>query len=81
MTEPLVYTVEEAAKFCRVGRSAMYAAVRRGEIPGVIRVGRVIRISRHQLEAMLGLQDDESPVDGRAPAQDTARTRRDVAPG
>jgi excisionase family DNA binding protein len=49
---PVVLTVEEAAKELRIGRSAAYAAVRRGELP-VIRVGRILRVPRHRLEALL----------------------------
>lgn len=50
-----VLTVEEAARELRIGRSAAYDAVRRGEIPAV-RIGRSIRVPRHQLEAMLDLE-------------------------
>ncbi len=49
---PDVYTVEEAAVLLRIGRSAAYAAVRRGELPSV-RLGRSIRVPRHSLEALL----------------------------
>lgn len=49
---PAVLTVEEAAKELRIGRSAAYAAVRRGELP-VIRVGRILRVPRRRLEALL----------------------------
>lgn len=55
---PLTLTVEEAAEVLRLGRSSMYAAIRANEIPGVIRIGRTIRISRHSLEQLL-----EPPVE------------------
>ncbi len=37
-----VYTVEETARLLRIGRSAAYEAVRRGEIPA-LRFGRRLR--------------------------------------
>jgi excisionase family DNA binding protein len=52
MTEPLVYTVEEAARLLGIGRTAAYEAARRGELPAV-RVGRSVRVPRHRLEALL----------------------------
>lgn len=77
---PAVLTVEEAAATLRIGRSAAYDAIRRGELPA-IRVGRILRVPRHRLEQMLGIQEDDEPVgnglevttltagvgDGRAP--------------
>ncbi len=46
---PEVLTVEEAAAFLRVNRKTFYEAVRLGSVPGVIRLGRVIRISKSAL--------------------------------
>ena len=40
-----VLTVDEAARFLRTGRNAIYDAIRRGEIP-YRRIGRSIRLSR-----------------------------------
>ena len=39
-------TVDELAAFLRVDRKTAYAAIRAGEIPGVKRLGRVIRVYR-----------------------------------
>ena len=50
---PDVLTVEEAARLLRIGRTAAYDAARRGELP-TIRVGRLLRVPRHRLQAMLG---------------------------
>ena len=55
---PPTLTVEECAEVLRLGRSAMYAAVRAGEVPGVIRIGRTIRISRAALERWLGVPNE-----------------------
>ncbi len=59
-SEPLVLTVEEAAKILRIGRTAAYEAARRGDLP-VIRVGRSLRVPRHRLAQMLG-HDSEATV-------------------
>ena len=50
--EPDVLTVEEARKRLRLGRSAMYAAIKRREIP-VLRIGRRILVPRVALEKLL----------------------------
>jgi excisionase family DNA binding protein len=42
-------TVDEAAELLRVNRKSLYQAIERGEIPGVIRIGRTIRIRRSAL--------------------------------
>jgi excisionase family DNA binding protein len=55
----LVLTVEEAARELRIGRSAAYEAVRRGELPAV-RIGRSLRVPRHCLEALLDPKDTNS---------------------
>lgn len=44
--ESLVMTPEELADMLRVNRKTAYAAIARGDVPGVRRVGRAIRISR-----------------------------------
>ena len=41
-----ILTVNELAALLRVERKTVYAAITRGDIPGVRRVGRSIRISR-----------------------------------
>jgi excisionase family DNA binding protein len=42
---PSVLTVPETAKLLRTSTFAVYEAVKRNEIPGLIRVGRCIRFS------------------------------------
>jgi excisionase family DNA binding protein len=55
-------TVEEAADFLRVNRKTLYEAVRLGTIPGVVRIGRNIRINR---SALLGwVQGNGGPALG-----------------
>jgi excisionase family DNA binding protein len=53
---PLLLTVPELAEVLRVGRRAAYEAVARGDVPGVIRVGRALRISRAAVEAWIGAE-------------------------
>ena len=48
-TLPPVLTVDEAARLLRVNRKTLYDAVRAGEVPGVVRLGRSIRIGRDAL--------------------------------
>lgn len=45
--------VDEAAAMAGIGRNAFYAAVKDGAIPGVLRIGRSIRISRKAFLAWL----------------------------
>ena len=42
-------TVDEAAAFLRVNRKTLYEAVRLRQVPGVVQLGRSIRISRDAL--------------------------------
>lgn len=56
---PQVLTVDEVAAFLRIGRSAAYEAVRRGEIPA-IRVGRRLRVPRDRLLQELLLEQREA---------------------
>jgi excisionase family DNA binding protein len=60
-SEPLTLTVEEAAARLRIGRASAYAAARRGDLPGVFRIGRRLLVSKRALEAALD----------RWPGQDT----------
>lgn len=48
-----ILTIDELAQLLRVDRKTAYAAVRRGEIPGVRRLGRAIRVSRDAVLAWL----------------------------
>jgi len=51
---PPVLTVEEAAKLLRIGRTAAYRAARSGAMPGVVRIGRTLRVSRDAVLDWLG---------------------------
>ena len=49
---PEMLDVDEVAAILRIGRFAVYDAVKRGQIPG-IKIGRALRIPREQLRAVL----------------------------
>ena len=59
--EPALLTVEEVAQYLRTSPAAIYHRVERGQLPGVVRVGRRVLIKRAVLERAL----DES-ISGRA---------------
>jgi len=46
---PSLLTIDEAATFLRVNRKTLYQAIFAGEIPGVVRLGRTIRLGRDAL--------------------------------
>ena len=76
MTEPAVYTVEEAAERLRIGRTLAYELARRGELP-VVRLGRTLRVPRHALEQMLtAAAADPSQTNG---AGETAPQEKEVS--
>lgn len=66
-TDRLTLTVEEACRLLGVGRTVGYELARRGELPGVLRLGRRLVVSRPALEQALGLQrptpTDSAPED------------------
>jgi excisionase family DNA binding protein len=62
---PQVLTVEEVADLMRVDRKTAYAAIAEGEVPGVRRIGRCIRVSRDVLLRWLE-QGETKPTRGRA---------------
>jgi excisionase family DNA binding protein len=53
---PAMLTVDEAAVFFRVNRKTLYEAIEHKLVPGVIRLGKTIRISRDALMAFLSGQ-------------------------
>lgn len=55
-------TTEEVAALLRVNRKSVYAAVLRGDLPGVHRVGRKLRFSR---DAVLAWLVDSDKARGR----------------
>ena len=56
---PILLTVPETARLLRISRNLAYELVARGELPAV-RLGRVIRIPRSELDDWLGRAAAES---------------------
>jgi excisionase family DNA binding protein len=46
---PEFLTVDEAAHLLRVNRKTLYEAIRLGQVPGVARLGRILRLRRDML--------------------------------
>lgn len=55
---PPLLTVEQAIRLTQLGRSTVYEALRRGDLPSV-RIGRRILIPRRSLMRRLGLDESE----------------------
>lgn len=77
-------TIEEAAELLGISRGLAYEAARRNELPGVLRVGRRILISKPALHAALGLTAagaDPSQTNGAGvqPAPERSATNERVA--
>ena len=66
-TDRLTLSIEEACRLYGIGRTLGYDLARRGELPGVIRLGRRLLVSRPALEKALGL-DAPEPTDPDAEA-------------
>ncbi|MDQ3640015.1 MAG: helix-turn-helix domain-containing protein [Actinomycetota bacterium] len=67
---PALYTVEEAARLMRVGRTKAYAMTREWRATGgasglpVVDFGNVLRVPRHALEQILGVELGDVSVGG-----------------
>jgi excisionase family DNA binding protein len=57
-----VLTVDEAAVLLRVSRFTLYAEIKRGRIPGVVRIGRTIRLSAGALAAWFEGKPEGKPA-------------------
>jgi excisionase family DNA binding protein len=68
-------TVEEAGRWCGLGRSAAYEAVRRGELP-VLHFGRSLRVPTARLRVMLGIDPEPIHDETTAPVVSIRQGRR-----
>ena len=50
---PEYLKVEEAAQLMRISRAKAYEMAQDGSLPGVVRIGRAVRVSRRRLIAWL----------------------------
>lgn len=64
---PLMLRAEEAARLSGLGRSKFLELVYAGEVPGVVRFGRALRINRRMLEQWLD-QRSAAATRGHGPA-------------
>ena len=62
---PQFLTVDEVASLLRTSRKAIYAMVERGQVPGVIRVGRRLLFRRDVLVDWLDQKSAPSPKESR----------------
>jgi excisionase family DNA binding protein len=81
VSQRLTYTVAEAAQLLGVSRGVAYEAARTGELPGVIRLGRRLLVSRARLMAALGEQPQSLNGNHSAGAEPVADTSANGAPG
>ena len=59
-------SVEEAAEALGIGRNTAYKLARKGQLPGVIELGKRMVVSRAVLERVLGEKLDTVRGDGAA---------------
>lgn len=62
---PRVLTPEDLAKVLRVRRRSVYEAISRGDIPGVRRIGRKVRIDRDSVLAWMADGHGRAPRSSR----------------
>jgi excisionase family DNA binding protein len=48
--EPQLLHVDEAARVLQIGRTKAYAMVSDGTFPGLVRIGRSVRVNRRALD-------------------------------
>ena len=51
--EPALLSIEEAARLLNIGRTRAYEMAHTGTLPGVIFIGRSVRVSPKRLEAWI----------------------------
>ena len=59
--QPECMRADELAKFLGVNRKTVYEAVRLKQVPGVVRLGKAIRIGRAALRAWISRPSPTSP--------------------
>jgi excisionase family DNA binding protein len=62
---PLFLTVAEAAELLRVNRKTLYEAIRLGQVPGVARLGKTLRIRRAALVEWTASKGRDSALGSR----------------
>ena len=67
MDERKTLTVVEAANILGISRNTAYELARQGKLPGALRLGRRVLVSRRALEAFLEGKGDADGAAGRSP--------------
>ena len=67
--EPLLLRPTEVARLLAVSRSKLYELISADAIPGVIRIGSSIRVSRRALETWIASETGEPQDDSSARAR------------
>lgn len=64
MTVPELLSIEQTAQLLKIGRSRAYSMAAAGQLPGVIRIGRSLRVSRERLAAWIeeGVAANDRPA-------------------
>jgi len=60
--EPALLSIEEAARLLNIGRTRAYEMASAGTLPGVVHIGRSVRVSRKRLEAWIDEQSGAVPA-------------------
>ena len=63
--EPVLLTPDEVASLLRTSRKAIYCMNDRGQLPGVIRIGRRLRFRKRELVDYLDRKCCPSPKENR----------------
>ncbi len=58
--EQMLLRVSECAEVLAISRNHLYSLIHAGSVPGVIRLGRSVRISRQGLEQLIEKQNHTS---------------------
>jgi excisionase family DNA binding protein len=64
-SEPVQLTTDEVASLLRTSRKAVYCMTERGQLPGVIRIGRRVLYRRRDLVDYLDRKCASSPKENR----------------
>jgi excisionase family DNA binding protein len=54
--EPALLSIEEAARLLNIGRTRAYEMAAAGTMPGVLHIGKSVRVSRKRLESWIDEQ-------------------------
>jgi excisionase family DNA binding protein len=61
-TESATITVEQSARILGIGRNTAYELAKQGKLPGALRLGRRIVVSRKALEKLLAEAGKPEPI-------------------